>query len=254
MIEKRGQVTIFVIIALVLTVIAILFYLLYPQIKSTLGLDVKNPNQFLEDCIKDKLDAAKEKVSTQGGSIDPENYFLFKDEKIEYLCYNKEYYLMCIVQQPLLKGHIEKEIKEELKSDVETCFSSLESSFRSKGYSVDLKNADFEIELLPKRIVAKFNHSLILEKGESREEYKSFSVVLNDNLYRLISIANSIIQMETKYGDSETTTYMNYYHDLKVDKKKQSEGTTIYILTDRNTGDKFQFASRSLAWPPGYVA
>jgi len=77
-------------------------------------------------------------------------------------------------------------------------------------------------------------------------------VILNNNLYELVSIVNSILNWEARYGDSETTIYMNYYHDLKVEKKKQSDGSTIYILTDRNTLDKFQFASRSVAWPPGY--
>lgn len=250
--EKRGQVTVFVIIALILVVVAILFYLLYPQIKSTLGLDVKNPNQFIQDCMAGKIEAAKDKVSTQGGSVDPENYFLYKNEKIEYLCYTREYYLMCIVQEPLLKRHVEKEIKEELEKSVQGCFEDLESTFEKKGYGVTMKNGDFSIELLPERIVAKFNNSIVLTKGDSREEYKSFSVVLKDNLYELVSIANSIISMETEYGDSETTTYMNYYHDLKVNKLKQTDGTTIYILTNRITGDKFQFASRSLAWPPGY--
>ena len=44
---------------------------------------------------------------------------------------------------------------------------------------------------------------------------------------------------------------MNYYRDLKVEKLKQSEGTTVYILTDLNNNKKFQFASRSMAWKPG---
>jgi len=55
------------------------------------------------------------------------------------------------------------------------------------------------------------------------------------------------------FGDAETTTYMNYYRDLKVEKKKKTDGTTVYIITDRNDGNKFQFASRSIAWPPGYA-
>jgi hypothetical protein len=249
--EKRGQVTIFVITALVLVVVSISVYALYPQIKSTLGLDVKNPNQFVQDCVEEHLKEAKEKLVLQGGSIDPEHYYLYNDDKIEYLCYNQEYYAMCVVQQPLLKSHIEAELAREIASSTQECFSELESVFKGKGYEVSLRRGNVEIELLPKRIVAKLDHSLILIK-DSREEYKSFNVVINDNLYELVSIANSIISMETKYGDSETTTYMNYYHDLKVEKLKQTDGTTIYILTNRNTQNKFQFASRSLAWPPGY--
>ncbi len=249
---KRGQVTIFVITALILIVIAILFYLLYPQIKSTLGLGAKNPNQFIQSCIETQVEEAVATLALQGGSMEPENYFLYKDEKIKYLCYNEEYYLMCVVQQPLLKRHIEEEIKKEISASVQTCFNDLESTFKKKGYSVNLNRGSFEVDLLPKRIVAKFDNSLTLTKGDATEEYKSFSVTINNNLYELVNIANSIISMEAKYGDSESTIYMNYYHNLKVEKLKQTDGTTIYILRDRVTGDKFQFASRSLAWPPGY--
>ena len=45
---------------------------------------------------------------------------------------------------------------------------------------------------------------------------------------------------------------MTYYPWLKVEKILRDDGTKIYILTDRNTGDKFEFAVRSVAWPPGY--
>ena len=249
--NKKGQVTIFIIIALVIVVLGILIYMFYPQIKAGLGLGPQNPTSFIQTCIEEEIKDGAEKLSLQGGSLSPEHYILYNSEKIEYLCYTGEYYKTCVVQQPMLKRHIESEIKNEIKEEVEACFNSMEESYRSQGYDVNLRKGETGIELLPKRIIATFNYSLILTKDES-EKYGSFRVVLNNNLYELISIANSIIEWETTYGDSETTIYMNYYHDLKVEKKKQSDGTTIYILTDRNTENKFQFASRSVAWPPGY--
>jgi hypothetical protein len=57
--------------------------------------------------------------------------------------------------------------------------------------------------------------------------------------------------MEARYGNSETTIYMDYYHNLKVEKSEQTDGSTVYRLTDRKDGSVFQFASRSIAWPPG---
>jgi hypothetical protein len=44
---------------------------------------------------------------------------------------------------------------------------------------------------------------------------------------------------------------MNYYHDLKVEKKRQVDETKIYILTDTTRDNKFEFATRSYAFPPG---
>jgi hypothetical protein len=250
--EKRGQVTIFIIVAIVIVALAVLIFLFYPKIQSTLGFgSEKSPSQFMQECIEDEVQEAVDKLSSQGGSLNPEHYFVYLNEQVEYLCYTNQYYVPCVMQQPMLKKHIEQEIKSAIQTKSEKCFDDLEKSFKKQGYSVDLKKADLKVELLPKRVAVSFGNELTISKS-STEKYDSIRVVLNNNLYELVSIVNSILNWEAKYGDAETTTYMNYYHDLKVEKKKQTDGTTVYVLTDRNNLNKFQFASRSVAWPPGY--
>jgi len=250
--KKRGQITIFIIIAVIIVVVGILIYTFYPEIQAGLGLGLKNPQAFIQSCIEEEIKENVEKLSLQGGSLAPTHYIMYNNDKIEYICYTGEYYKTCVVQQPMLKEHVESEIKNEIKEGVDACFDSMKESYQRMGYDVNLKKGEKDVELLPKRIVATFDYSLVLTKAEDSEKHDSFRVVLNNNLYELISIANSILEWEVTYGDAETTVYMDYYHDLKVEKKKQSDGTTIYILTDRNTENKFQFASRSVAWPPGY--
>ncbi|MFH1608059.1 MAG: hypothetical protein ABIA78_02905 [archaeon] len=249
--DKRGQVSIFIIIAIIVVVLGIIIYLVYPRIGIDIGDETQNPSAFLQSCLEDEISTAVETLSLQGGSLEPEHYVLYDDEKIEYLCFTEEYYKPCIVQQPLLKKHIEDEIKSEIKAEVNGCLDSMKESYEKKGYDVGLIKGDFVIELLPKRIVTTLDSTLTLTKGGS-ETHDLFRVVLNNNLYELVSITDSIISWETRYGDAETTLYMNYYHDLKVEKKKQTDGTTIYVLTDLNNEKVFQFASRSVAWPPGY--
>jgi hypothetical protein len=152
-----------------------------------------------------------------------------------------------------LKRHVESEIKKNIESEAEACFRQMETSFEDKGYSVVLAKGITRVELLPKRVVASFdNYRLTLTKGET-EIYESFDIILNNNLYEFVGITNSILSWEALFGEAETTTYMTYYRDLKVEKHEQIEGSRIYILTDRNTGNKFQFASRSNAWPSGLV-
>jgi len=65
-------------------------------------------------------------LSLQGGSLEPEHYILYENEKVEYLCYTNEYYKTCVVQQPMLKNHIEAEIKESIQERVTECFDNLE--------------------------------------------------------------------------------------------------------------------------------
>jgi len=255
--KKRGQVTIFIILAIVIVVLGVLIYMFLPQIKTNLGFEAQSPSAIMQSCLQDAIMDNVQSLSLQGGYVNPTHYFLHQDNKIQYLCYTNEYYKLCVMQEPLLINHIENEIKTSTQEQVNSCFEGMVKSYEKAGYDVALRGEGTEVELLPKRIVMSFGHTLSLKRGEKvisygREESSQISVVLNNNLYELASIANSILEFEATYGDAETTTYMDYYHDLKVEKKKQSDGTTIYILTDRNTGEQFQFASRSIAWPAGY--
>ena len=42
--------------------------------------------------IGNKVKEIIKKISLQGGSINPEHYYLYQDNKIEYLCYTNQYY------------------------------------------------------------------------------------------------------------------------------------------------------------------
>ncbi len=251
--QKGGQLTIFIIAAIAIVAFGAVIYFLFPQVLVNFGIGTNNPQVFLQTCLEEEIENAIEKVSLQGGSLNPELSILYQDNEIEYLCYQSQYYLPCVMQQPLLRLHIESEIKRAVTENAETCLDSLKDSFERKGFEVSFNQKDIEVELLPERIAVIFGNDITLTKEDS-QRYERLSIFFNNNLYELVGIANSILNWEATYGDSETTTYMFYYPDLKVEKLKQTDGSTIYILTNRDSGNKFQFASRSVAWPPGVGA
>ncbi len=249
--DKKGQVTLFIILAIVIVGLGVVIYMFYPQLQTTLGIGAKSPTEFVQLCLEDEIEENIEKLSLQGGSMNPEHYYLYDEEKVEYLCYTNKDYTPCLMQQAFLRNHIEEELKNSILETSKECFESLKENYNRQGYETNLILGETNVELFPGKVIINFDNTLTLTKDDS-ERYKEFSIILNNNIYELVGITNSILSFETRYGDSETTTYMNFYHDLKVEKKKQSDGTTIYILTNRDTQDKFQFASRSVAWPSGY--
>jgi hypothetical protein len=252
--SKKAQVTIFVIIGIVIIGLAILVYLFYPKIRSTLGFAEENPSQFLQRCLEDDVLTNLEILSSQGGSLNPEHYYLYQDEKLEYLCYTEEYFLPCVVQKPLLERSIENEIEIAIQSQFNACLEDMKNNFEGRGYRVNIEEEGLDVELLPEFVGINFGSSITLTKGEDVQRYNTARANIRSDLFDLVSIAGSILNWEASYGDAETTAYMDYYRDLKVEKYKQSDGTTVYILTNRDSEDKFQFASRSVAWPPGYGA
>ncbi len=252
--SKRSQVTIFIIIAVIVVAAAILFYLFWPKISPGGQGGEITPEKFIQNCLEEKMNEEITLISSQGGSAEPELYYMYEGNKLEYLCYSNEYYKRCVVQRPLLYKHIAQEIAQGIKEDEDSCFDDLIETYENDGYTINvLKKNSTRVELLPQRVVGTFGRELILKKGDQSSTISELNIVLNNNLYEHVGIASSIIEYEATYGDSETTTYMNLYPDLKVEKYKQGDGTTVYILSDRDEPEnKFQFASRSMAWPAGY--
>jgi hypothetical protein len=250
-IGNRGQVTIFIIIAILIVALAILAYLLLPGLRTTSEVGAQTPSQYIDTCISEKIETTLETISIQGGSMNPEAYYFYLGDDIEYLCYTNQYYENCVIQKPLLIQNIESEILNEIQNDYNSCFQSLVANYRNDGYEVVLTQGILNAGLLPERVVISSGNKLTITKGES-QNFDKFDIVLNSNIYQMASIALNIIEWEQVYGDAPVSDYMNWYPNLKIEKKLQLDGTTIYIITDRDTEEVFQFASRSVVLPPGY--
>lgn len=250
--SKSGQVTIFIIIGIMIIAAAVVIYLLVPKAQTTNVFDVKNPQGFIQNCLGSTIDSKVRNISIQGGSANPDFYSMYQGNKVEYLCYTAEYYATCVVQRVLLQAHMESEIEKSIAGPVQDCFSKLVDNYKNEGYNANLQTGKTIVSLLPNKVLANFSgYVLNVSKGQS-SRYGSFSVVLNNNLYELVNIANSIIDWESRFGDASPSIYMTYYRDVGVEKVVRQDGTKIYVLTDRSSGIELQFASRSGALPPGY--
>ena len=117
-INKRGQLAIWIILAIVIVAVIILLFAF--RIPQRYILPSK-PNIQLQDCIINDLKNAIGEVSKKGGSVNPVNSISYEGEKVEYLCYTNQYYQTCVNQQPLLRQHVERELLEQIKPKAESC-------------------------------------------------------------------------------------------------------------------------------------
>lgn len=250
--NKKGQVTIFVIIGILVVVAGILIYQFVPGLKSTKVDFEENPEIYIQNCIEETLINNIETISRNGGSFENEHPYMYQGVAIDYLCYTPKYYEFCMVEKPLLISHFEKEIKNSINDKLNECFDTMVTSFENKGYTTNLRKGNYEVRILNEKISININNSLTLSKTET-VNYDSFSIVLNKNLYEVLSISYNILNWEAAYGDSDVDLYMDFNPNIRIDKIKRDDGTKIYVV--KNIDDKgdtyFQFASRSLVSPPG---
>ena len=242
--NKKAQVTIFIIVAIVIIAVGILIYYFYPKIKSTVSAGEKNPQAYIQECIEKDLRENLALLCSQGGSFVPTNYILYNNSPVDYLCYtNSNDAGFCVVQQPGLQYHIESELKTALDAKLNACVDGMRRNYENRGYEVSVEEGKNMYEILPGKILISVNRKTTITKGEDKQMYDKFVVMLNNNLYELTSISESIIAWESELGDSEATAYMAYYPNIKVEKIATLEGK-VYVITDRDTKNKFQFAVR----------
>ena len=247
--NKRGQLTIFIILGL-LILIALILLATRTDLKTFFA--GKTPVQEIEDCAKNSVGEGIKILSLQGGSINPENYYLYEGNKVEYVCYTEESLKNCVMQKPLLKNSIEEQLKKYSEQKIADCVNNVKINLEKRGYEVSLKKPEISVELIPDNILINLDLNLKISK-ETTETYNNLKTGIKSKIYNFVMIASSIMSWETRFGDSETLNYMIYYPSIKVEKKKQGDGSKIYILTDNESKEKFMFAVKSIVIPPGVI-
>jgi len=250
--NKRGQLTIFIIIAIFIMAAVVSFFLLRGKVSIKIGgvPRTEAPQSFLEICLEDKVKEGIKIISSQGGYIsNPLNKsFKFKDEEkptdISYLCYNQNYYSPCVNQQPMLIQHLENEIKNYISDDVTNCFNDLIKSLRKQGYDVIDGFKGFEIELQPKRIVVNISAELTLTRAEETSRQGNFKVTIPSRLYEIINTVNRIVNDEATSYDFDYVFYMRNNPKFDVDKFETADATEIYVVRHKDTNERFNLAIR----------
>jgi len=244
-IMKKGQVTVFVIVAIVIVSVILVFLLwIQPTYLFNLGRGLN-----FEGCVEDAVEQAIDELGPRAGFINPSFTYAYNGERFTYLCYTDEYYKMCTVQVPFLKNVFDEQIELLIRDKVDVCYENSLDDLRSQGYDVVGGNVDYDVLIEPGVVRVEIDApTSVGSQGFSR-----FNVLVNSPTYEMVMIATSVLQFEASLGDSDVDSLMLYYPDYIVSKIKRGDGTTVYVLEHKTLGNKFQFASRSLAWPAGYL-
>ena len=252
---QKGQLTIFIIIAILIVAIVLFILLFWPKIKG-FGSETKNPYVYMETCIGNDIKDTIETVTSQGGvyEVDEGISFFYQGEYIRFLCHTNSYFELCYRQVAFLKESIENEIQTNIEDTVSQCFRKMRESYEKKGYTVNVQEVgDFEVNILPDGISINLGRDLILTKGDSVEEYRNFAVKEESKLYEIIEVVDNILLWEQTVGESAPEAYIFNYPYIDIEKRlkdnNEYDDVKLYTVTHTETEEEFKFASRSLAFP-----
>jgi len=254
---KNGQVTIFIIVGAIIVFGILLFFAFRGGLQEEISsVGEENPESLFEFCLNDYVKEGLEFISLRGGydnkGISKE--FAFENEEsrnITYLCYNKNSYTSCINQKPTFTEDLKTEIKNQISKDVENCFLEVVDSLESKSYVVNYKYNDFDVEIIPERVIVKTDSELTITKAGKETDYNNLEVSFASRLYETSLTVLEIVNQEARFCYAEISGIMLAYPEFSISLTKTDDLSKIYVVENKKSKEVFRFAVRSCAIPPG---
>ncbi len=251
---KKAQITIFIILGLIIVVVFVLiFYLINIRIPIFPVSDDIRPQNYIETCTKDSVEEAISILNVNGGDIIQKGSINYDGENITYLCYNDNYYERCINQRPLLIEHLEGEITNFITPKIEDCFVKLYYGLQKTYDEVELeKEMVVKTRLFPEQILVTIERELKIHRKDDTKKYDLYKMSKPYPLYNFAKIAMEIVNQESKYCNFDVLGYMITAPRWDISSITTGSSDTIYVIMERTTNEKFQFAVKSCLLPAGF--
>jgi len=247
--NKKSQITIFIIIALIIVVsIALVFVLKKPAAQGQIS-PIENPKAFVQRCVSGVLEETEANLSAVGGLTDTENKLLNGNIKIAYYCYTPYDGVLCVNEHPMLNKEIEKLILDSAKPKVEKCFSELKSQLA--GYDYKEEPMEMNIEINVDSLAAKISKKITYTRNGQIMTAENFDTKINSPLWNFISITGDIMNQElncdceTDSCNADMLKLSLDNPDFKITKPENDDRGEIYSIEELDTGKTFSFALRN---------
>jgi hypothetical protein len=255
--SKRGQITIFIIVGILIVVAVILLLMLFNKARPDPQVNViEDPEGFLEQCVNEHVEIAVEQIIENGGYVHvpewtmdfgyPKGYYkqgIFED--VPYLCYTAINYARGIVTEPVLISHLEEEIYNFIEPRIEDCFEDFEATLIRENYETDFDEGfEFNVELIPGDVRVEIDKKIELKRTGEFERYDDFEINFETSIYDLAILIQEIIRQEVRMCNSDYIDLMRANTWAKIE-KYQTGDNKIYFVEDTRNGIEMVFALRN---------
>jgi len=225
--KKKGQVTIFIIIAIILVAAIALFFIFKDSFSSEEGLppDIEEIYLFVEDCIEEVSADITYEIGLGGGYFFPPK--LSTNSGITYYYSEGENYMPS-------KEQIEDEISYYLS---ERLFFCTKNFIDFPEFEITQGKIETKTEIKDEEIILDVNYPIRVTKGKQTTIIEDFEEIVEIRLGIVYSSVDEIIKDQLNHESIclscifETATN----NDLYVDLLDYDEETVVFIVRDENS-------------------
>lgn len=250
--NKKGQVSTFVIVGIVIVVLLALVLvgrqtIFLPTTPESLANIQSDIDTHITECISD-AEVSEEpiiRLGQQGGYLTPgiDTYRLFNDSTVAYLCYNIDETEQCR-NRLLLKNTMEVQLNQALKPRILNCIGDMQSYARLKPITIETpQDLVVNTEIQQESIIVNINYPVIIKstRNENRVEQDVFTEALNYPLGDLYLVIQSILEQEIQLGDFDPLLYMLAKRGEYIIIKQRPYPDKLYQIKRNNHPYVFEF-------------
>lgn len=244
--NKRGQVTTFMIVGFVILVIFILIFSVRRagigvSPKTYLETNLEDLKSTIDNCIEEETTNVVELIGKQGGYLNPSTYKLYNGYKVAYLCYNLPNSDLCM-NAMISEADIEKQLADNLRANLPYCIDINGLSGKMFFPEISVGDLDVQTTIEEEAIVYEINYSIVLKKGETTVELPKYNKAVAVPLGKLLDVTYEIVNTEARDGVFFEVPYMLANRGRVEIFKDQPYPDKVYRLNARDSDYVFQFA------------
>lgn len=223
--NKKAQVTIFIIIAIIIVGAVALFFTLRGTLqKEVYTPEVASVKNFVDECIENTAEDVIYTIGQGGGYYFPPTFST--DSGITYYLINNKSYMPS-------KKQIEEEISYFISNKLFFCVRNFVDFPEFEIEQGEIKTSS---KIYENSVVLNLNYPITIRKGESVSRIKDFEVEIPVRLGIVYDSVSGFIAEDIEDGICLSCLLnISETHDLYVDMFDYDEETVIFIFKDENS-------------------
>ena len=233
--NKKGQVTIFIIIAIII-VAAVAGYFILKGSKGSFSQGFSEPvSNYVQTCLDNSLEEVVIGIGQGGGYFYPNEFST--DSGVSYY-YGKE----GVFNFPL-KEDIEEEISKVVSEKLVECTNNF-TDFTT--YDIESRDPEIETEISEEKVKIFVEYPIKITKGENNVVLENFRTEINVKLGLIYGVVEKIIEEEPLKKGICLSCNFNFALEsgLNIDNLDYDSTTTIFVIKDEEImldGSPYEF-------------
>lgn len=240
--QKRGQITVFIIVGIIiLVIIASTLYITKTitvkkvEEEKYLPIPSESFEMYIDNCLEKSAINSIVILGLRGGDLQRTNVLKTDFHNISYLLYGSE---------NILPGlHT---IEQSLSTFIEPLFMNCIDFSVFKGYDVSHNEPEFNFTIADNRVIVNLLWNVVIKQGKQQKEINKFILTLPFRVKKMHELAGSIVENNKQLGgnvDIMATQLAQAKTDISQVETVyiKEENSLIYLLKDNSTGGFYHF-------------